>query len=264
MYWSGLAGGVVGSLVGHPFDTMKVLAHSSSMSTVASQYFSAPKKIILSRVMAGIGPAIASQAVIYALLFGVYDNIKDRFRQDEPAAERDSVSLCALAGGITGVVIAPVTSPLELLKCRLQVAKSNSSVGFSPSKLPAIKTMMSRGMFATAARCGFGNACFFSTIEILQSHFSKRQSFVTDLLVGSISGASYWLVAAPFDLIKSRQQTTSSLNFMQEASHVMREGGMFSLWRGCSYALLRTVPMQGAVMMTLGASLRFCESDGVA
>lgn len=253
-YYAGMLGGVVGSVVGHPFDTLKV--HAQTQQTHQQNW----------RGMArGLLPAIATQSVIYALLFGTYDNLKKTLRPDKDGGDRTSLPMCALAGGLTGVAVAPVTSPLELVKCRLQVALSGSSESSLLSSL-SLKTLATRGLGATAVRCGLGNAAFFSSIEILQSHlsplllqYSVDKPIIVDLLTGSISGAAYWLVASPFDLIKSRQQTSYTsvpTTILKEMTKVVREGGIFALWRGCSYALMRTVPMQGAVMMTIEATLR--------
>jgi hypothetical protein len=77
---------------------------------------------------AGLKPAVATQAVVYSLLFGVQEGVHSRLATVWGCTQREqcehgqygehsrTVWTAALAGSVTGVLITPITTPLEVLK----------------------------------------------------------------------------------------------------------------------------------------------------
>lgn len=66
---------------------------------------------------------IASVAVINALIFGVYGNVQRRLN------DPDSLTSHAFAGSVAGFVQSFVSSPMELVKTRLQIQEQVCSNG---------------------------------------------------------------------------------------------------------------------------------------
>jgi solute carrier family 25 (mitochondrial carnitine/acylcarnitine transporter), member 20/29 len=257
-FMAGLIGGLCGAVVSHPLDSIRVISQKNIKCTTLQCL----KKLNQTGITAGLMPALTTQAGIYALLFGIYESAQNMITSDE--RER-TIWTSAMAGCVTGLIIAPITCPLEVMKCRQQVGKSTPI------------SMMFRGVYAISWRCGLGNASFFACIHMLGGGKKQRETAassdgknkgrfdVQDAWIGGVSGIAYWLVAAPFDLIKTRQQTQlsneSPLSLLSAAREAMIESGgrnanISVLWRGFGLAVARTVPMQAAVMLSYTACLR--------
>ena len=249
--------GVAGALVIHPVDSLRVIAQRNISFSLGQSC----KQLAKTGFAAGLAPALTTQASIYSLLFGVQESLHSIVARETSSSGTRTVFTSALAGSLTGIVIAPITTPLEVLKCRQQAGKVLT---------PSTPSILFRGLGATMARCGLGNAAFFACIHTMSSHplytdNDGSSSSWRDAVIGATSGIVYWLFAAPFDIIKSRQQTNPSsspaLSFVAEARQIMLErggpgGGILAFWRGFGLAVARTIPMQAVVMLSYTSCLR--------
>jgi len=147
-FMAGLSAGVVGAALIHPIDSLRVI----SQKNLNLSYAQSLSQLYKTGLTAGIVPALATQALIYSLVFGVQEQIHASMVD---GGER-TMFTSALSGSITGVIITPITCPLEVMKCRQQAGK----VKTPPS-------MLFRGLLATTMRCGLGNAAFFACIHYL-------------------------------------------------------------------------------------------------
>lgn len=195
-FLSGSIGGLAAGAVGHPLDTIKVMQQTRGYTfqeAISAAYRSPPL------LLRGLGPALGVQLVQTALLFGVYDYLRNLFGPVQ-------------AGAMTGLALAPATCLLESLKCRAQVSSASGNLG----------------LFATALRCGVGNAAFFGTYDVIGPVLGGAAAG------GAAAGVAYWTVALPLDRIKSIQQVdgVSFLNALTRAS-----------WVGWSATMLRAIPM---------------------
>jgi len=78
---------------------------------------------------------------------------------------------------------------------------------------------------------------------------------------GAIAGAAFWVAGMPFDVIKSRMQTTQkSIGLVATFQQAVRQGqGIRGLYAGLPVTLLRAVPMNAAVFLTYEAALEALE-----
>jgi hypothetical protein len=73
-----------------------------------------------------------------------------------------------------------------------------------------------------------------------------------NIVVGALSGLTYWLSCYPVDVIKSRMQSTplqhlnAGSGFWATARHTVTTGGWRALFRGLSPCLIRAVPANAA------------------
>mmetsp|Transcript_5614 Transcript_5614/g.8266 ORF Transcript_5614/g.8266 Transcript_5614/m.8266 type:complete len:263 (+) Transcript_5614:77-865(+) len=162
-------------------------------------------------LLRGLPAALGVQLTTTALLFGFYDGVKRRLPQDV-------LYINFFAGLIAGAMLAPATCWLEMIKCR---AQANS------------KGTMRLGLTATALRCGVGNAAFF--------HVDA-----TDLCTGIQAGLAYWLIALPFDSIKSLQQV-HGLSMLG----ALRSLSLNHLLQAYIPALARAVPTSAACFLSV-------------
>jgi hypothetical protein len=135
------------------------------------------------------------------------------------------MDMVLLAGAGTGLVVSFVLTPIELVKCRLQVDESHSqpSGGSSPRYRGPIDCLMKsvereglgvvyRGHLATMLREIPGTACWFGAYEAFARWMTPvghtRQDLPSSVIIaaGALGGMSYWGVMYPCDTIKSAMQ----------------------------------------------------------
>ena len=213
-YVSGSVAGLVGGLVGHPADTLKLRMQTLGLSLSEASVQAMAQPLSLFR---GIGAGLATQFAVGSLLFGTYDNIKKKlaFKGDTFS---DRLLKGLAAGSIAGLLLSPATSLLEMRKCQYQ-----------HGAMPML-SFATLGLTATAARCGAGNAAYFGVYESLKTF--------DVLFAGALAGVAYWTLAMPFDIVKSRQHCTGK-TFID----TFRGIPLSQLWRGWTPAVLRALPM---------------------
>lgn len=291
---AGFFGGLVGTLVSYPLDTLRVVSQTSSMSKAGSkiapsiglwQSYRNMQTRNLS-LYSGIGPAMVSQGLLYGFLFGTKIGFESILISSGWSSNSDlSILGRSFVAGIgTGVASAPLTSPLELWKIRLQTETSTRTAQsmktpsslLRPNTALLKKTDLFKGLPATALRCAVGNSAFFSYLtfsELVRSRSNANNgnavpdSALLDAINGGVSGVVYWMVCMPFDVIKTRQQArissmqthargdstillempVSSPSIVQEAISIVRSEGYSGLWRGFSLAMYRTIPLQASI-----------------
>lgn len=127
-----------------------------------------------------------------------------------------------LAGAGTGLAVSFVLTPIELVKCRMQVQ------GMQPSHMQKYTSTMDcltrsireeglrvlyRGHLATMLRETPGTACWFgayeSFVRVMTPVGGKREDLnpLAIILAGGLGGMAYWAVMYPCDTVKSVQQT---------------------------------------------------------
>lgn len=278
---SGCAAGVVGCIVGHPFDTIKVAQQTAARGPAAST----PSATAIARSLltsngnggargfvagqralwAGLGPALAVQVLTSGFLFGAQvsvsatvakllnrrterdDSLLDPQFRLEQAMVVSSVSTASVSGFFTGGVLSVLVCPLEAVKCRSQVvAGAVSSRMFDLRYVRCLYT----GYIATVLRCSVDNAAFFGMYAL------TTELGVNAFVGGALAGASFWVAGMPFDVVKSRMQTaTAPLPFASTLRQALREGNgnLRALYAGLPVTLLRAVPMNAAVFFTYEA-----------
>ena len=222
---AGCASGLAGCVVGHPFDTIK-LVQQTSMSAAQSSLRASASKLMsggFRTFWLGLGPALAVQALTCGFLFGAQAQISasvantmlgwgvvgetdvsaatlpSEYRLQQAMAI-SSVSCASLSGFLTGGVLSPLVCPLEAIKCRSQVAAKNTSA----ARL-GLASLYS-GYTATVTRCSVGNAAFFGVYAL-----TRQSDSIGAGLGGALAGTAFWIAAMPFDVVKSRMQTAQDV-----------------------------------------------------
>lgn len=272
-FLAGCFAGVVGCVVGHPFDTLKLVQQTSSGSiSMICGYEKLVKTGGHLALWRGLGPALAVQTITSGFLFGTQTSITAKVSsslghwgwlangingegnigtlyQLQQAMSVSTVTCATFSGFLTGGLLAPLVCPLEGFKCRSQV-NNGTYVKLNLGRLYS-------GFFPSVLRCSFGNAAFFGVYEIFQS------INVNPAVGGAFAGAAFWVVGFPFDVIKSRMQTfnTSRGSISPSISctieTIRAEMGFRGLYAGLPVTLLRAVPMNAAVLLTYELLLRY-------
>lgn len=272
---SGSMAGFTSKFVEFPLDTVKVLEQTNGhlykgpfdcfVKTVREHgLFSLYKG--MSSPLAG---AILENAVVFSMYGGARDFLgvneaKDTIKNNSP------VWKFFAAGGFAGFGTALILTPVELVKCKLQVqqvtgAKATARIGPIKVVSDIIKADgfpgLFRGFFSTLLREVPGNAFWFGTYELSrrawqhQLGYEKKSDLplVFSALSGSVAGMAYWCVPFPADTAKSYLQTDpkfagKSIAFVLRS--VYNTAGLKGIYRGLPVTLTRAAPAHFVIFIT--------------
>jgi len=164
-----------------------------------------------------------------------------------------------IAGTAGGALSTLVTTPLELIKCNLQVDKSKAEPGkimrlvrarWHSGGFPALYT----GFQVTLLRDSPASGLYFVVYEGSKDIFQEKLGFSHDtssLLAGGFSGTACWTPIIPLDVIKSKLQTDCVRpeseriykNFVHCFQKTFASEGIRGLYRGAGPLLIRAFPV---------------------
>jgi hypothetical protein len=280
---AGTMGGVAGKYVEYPFDTVKVRLQTSVVGT-----FDGPVDCI-KRIYAqdgfqgfyrGISAPVVGAAFENACLFSAFGQMK-RMLTGTDKVELMTISEVIVAGGGAGLLVANVLTPVELLKCKMQVqtninVNTITGTGGGASSNPSsviyrspwhcateiFKTEGLRGLFkgynSTIMREVPGNMAWFGAYETAvramtpAGHTRDQVPLYMNALSGGIGGVFYWLSMFPIDTIKSRQQSglglgNSNGSFSSTFKIIFKEAGVRGLYAGLGITLSRAIPSNAVI-----------------
>ncbi|KAI0280386.1 mitochondrial carrier domain-containing protein [Russula aff. rugulosa BPL654] len=287
----GSAAGIVSKVFEHPFDLTKVRLQAQVLDATAR--FRGPLDCLVrtfrSEGMRGLyrglpAPIVGAMAE-NAILFLAYNELQNLIRRfsNAPFAGTLSLSQLAYAAAGAGAITSFFLTPIELVKCKMQVqmlvapptlsAGAVQAAGISSAlassrlhNLPgplailrdAIRTDGVRGLWlgqtGTLIRETGGSAAWFGT---------------KDALSGACAGAAYNLAFFPADTVKSTMQTEAELrpasagttgqrSFAAVARELYRARGLRGLYAGCGITVARSVPSSAMIFLIYdGLKARF-------
>jgi len=251
---AGSVAGGVGKLVEYPFDTVKVRLQSQSLS--AREYSGAidcfQKSLRRDGVLGmykGISVPIVAAGAENAVLFSAF-NYFDR----KVGGHFENAAVRATAcGSLSGIVASFVLTPIELVKCRIQVDHTSRSANVVQIITKTLRTeglrQFWRGQTGTMLREGGGSASWFGTYHALKDETGS-------LVAGACAGVAYNLSLYPADSIKSRMQTESvkksgpPATFLQTGKEIVRQTGVSGLYKGSLITCLRAIPSNAVIFTT--------------
>ncbi|KAJ6817271.1 mitochondrial carnitine/acylcarnitine carrier-like protein [Iris pallida] len=271
---AGTIGGAAQLVVGHPFDTIKVMLQSQPTPLPGQRPKYSGAMDAVKQTLAGEGPRglykgmgapLATVAAFNALLFTARGQMESLFRSEPGASLSPEQQVVCGAGA--GVAVSFLACPTELIKCRLQAqntlsesASSNTGVKYSGPMDVAKHVLRSengprglyKGLVPTLAREVPGNAVVFGVYEALKQYLAggtdTSQLGKGSLCVaGGLAGASFWLTVYPTDVVKSVIQVDDYRNPKFSGSvdafkKIFATQGVKGLYRGFGPAMARSVP----------------------
>lgn len=273
-FWAGYISGAIGIVIGNPLDILKVRlqagSSSSSPSSSASSLPSPTPNSTTPSPSTGAGGATATSWIrpflrgtaapvlgygaLNALLFVSYNRTESALNRFVFGIDPSSVTSQTganlwstwIAGAVGGVATWVVSTPTELVKCRVQLAEQSgppregrgAKTGSWQVTKHALRTEGIRGLYfggvVTALRDSIGYGFYFWSYELSQrwmvahssssspsfsgdhssssSSSSSSGSILTSeaarvLLCGGLAGIVTWASIFPLDVIKTRVQT---------------------------------------------------------
>lgn len=124
---AGACAGVVGTVLGYPFDTMKSRLATAAAAGRSDTAGSIGRELGLRGLYAGVGSPLVSLVVLNAMSFSTFNGFARRLGCDTTSRVHQSPGArgfeprLMLAGGLSGLCASFVSTPFELLKVQVQV-----------------------------------------------------------------------------------------------------------------------------------------------
>ena len=186
-----------------------------------------------------------------------------------------------LTGAFSGVFTSFILTPIELVKCKIQVPAMAEGQVIQPLRpVPVIRDIYRHhglrgfwhGQLPTLIREAGGCGAWFGSKETVTKMFrifnnksateAERTAMAAQPLplwqqavAGGSAGASYNFLFFPADTIKSRMQTVpigqsvEGQTFMKEAASLWSQHGLRGLYRGCGITVLRSAPSSAFIFI---------------
>lgn len=296
----GSLAGMIGKIVEYPFDTVKVRLQSQPdhlplrYAGPLDCFRQSIRQDGVGGLYRGVSAPLFGAAAETACLFFSYRVAQDVIRsfavQESARAKDDKLPLSSLvaAGAMSGAITSLILTPIELVKCRMQVPLTSSMDPTLRNRTVGPLAVVSevykregiagfwRGQLGTLLRETGGGAAWFGCYETFSLLFRQRAGAATgekdptlpiwqSMVAGAGAGLAYNFSFFPADTIKSKMQTgdlasigaTSGVrqSFMNVGRALYRTHGLTGLYRGCGITLLRSAP-SSALIFTIYESLR--------
>ena len=123
------------------------------------------------------------------------------------------------------------------------------------------------GLGPTLCREIIGSMLYFTGYEWMMRKFLKKGQRVTEaplhasLVSGGFAGLSFWTVAYPVDLIKTKMQTDNLCtrkypNMVTTIQKILEEGGVKGFYKGYGVCILRAIPVNSGGFLVFEAMMR--------
>ena len=278
----GSIAGIIGKVIEYPFDTVKVRLQSqpdhlplryNGPFDCFRQSLRAEGLLSLYR---GISAPLFGAAIETSSLFFSYRVAQEVFQAILfPKTQGTPLPLSALVacGASSGAFTSLLLTPIELVKCQMQVPLTSSSLR-GPGPLKIIASVFRHhgifgfwhGQLGTLIRETGGSAAWFGSYESMNALFKKYNTPSTktssttlesnatlpiyyQLLAGATAGMSYNFIFYPADTIKSRMQTEgvdaeyiTKRTFWASGKALWEQQGIRGMYRGCGITVGRAAP----------------------
>ena len=256
----GCLGGVANILSSHPFDTIKVRMQILDMKLFDSLKYIIKTEGTLS-LYKGMGSPLMSVPVIYAFCFGAYEIGK--WLQGIKPKEDVTVSQAMIAGVFAGFGISGIVTPMELVKCRMQMEGAGKRMEKSTTlgmvkhviRTNGIKELY-KGNVITLFRELPSGAMYFGGYEYANMKLEEKygEYNTNSLLAGGTAGFLSYVVGYPQDVVKTKLQCDDGMVRKYHENKYIKDGGIIN----CAKEIWR---IKGIVGFTKGFSA--CVTRGV-
>ncbi|ODV57973.1 mitochondrial carrier [Ascoidea rubescens DSM 1968] len=281
----GSIAGSLGKIIEYPFDTVKV--RLQSQAGTSDQLFRSTFHCIqytfktekLRGFYSGLSSPLVGAAFENAILFFSYEYCQSLFKKyyNSPDATLNIWQL-VISGGFSGISASFLLTPVELIKCQMQVkllyqTKLSSSKPLkNPSIIELIKIIILNqgikglwhGQLVTLIREFIGSSIWFGTYEVSNRNLKRlnpNNNSVNEFISGAAAGVGYNAITFPIDTVKSKLQTTSIVNpslvdqnikidFLEIAKLIYLKNGIKGFYTGLGITLIRCIPANGVIFLT--------------
>jgi solute carrier family 25 carnitine/acylcarnitine transporter 20/29 len=260
----GCFGGFANILSSHSLDTVKVRMQLLDMKLLPTFKYMFKQEGI-SSFYKGITSPLFNVPFIYAIYFGAYE--AGKYLQGLDVNKQITIPQAMIAGGVAGTAVCVLMTPVELVKCRLQMQGAGRRIKRNTAYQLTRQIVKTRGMkelykgnLITLCREIPATAVYFGTYEYaareLRGYYGDRE-FIP-LAAGGLAGLLSWAVSYPQDIVKTNLQCDSELvrkypnykhlrdgGIITCAGEIWRKGGVGGFTKGFSACSIKAVLAEG-------------------
>ncbi|CCD23808.1 Ort1p NDAI_0C01470 [Naumovozyma dairenensis CBS 421] len=261
---TGSIAGAIGKLIEYPFDTIKVRLQTQESymfpDTWSCIKYTYKNEGILHGFFQGIESPLIGAALENAILFLSYNQCASFLAHFTTFS---SFVVILISATFAGSCASFVLTPIELIKCKLQI--SNLQMDLSDEErhtsiIPTIKHIVKergilglwQGQSSTFIRESIGSMIWFATYELMKRslRMEKDSNDTWELLIsGAIAGLAFNGTVFPADTVKSIMQTEHT-NLKETVQNILDRYGVAGFYRGLGITLIRAIPSNAAIFFT--------------
>eukprot|EP01025_Chloroclados_australasicus_P024118 TRINITY_DN2428_c0_g1_i5.p1 TRINITY_DN2428_c0_g1~~TRINITY_DN2428_c0_g1_i5.p1 ORF type:complete len:378 (-),score=16.30 TRINITY_DN2428_c0_g1_i5:430-1419(-) len=293
--FAGTCGGIAVTMVGHPFDTLKVRLQ---MQPVDKPIYNgmidcARKTIQWEGVMGlykGVQSPLVGQMFFRASMFMAFGSCKRWLGTNSDGTPRPLSTLdYYIAGCLTGFAVSFTEGPIDFYKSQVQMQIIRQKM--DPNYKPPFNTMLQcvkqtfkinglrapfQGIVPTMCRNTPANAAYLGTFEVFKKYAADNIYHCSNadlpawviLTAGGLGGVLYWCMIYPIDVIKSSMMTDhidpkqrKYPNMVSTFNQLWAEGGIKRFYRGFTPCIIRAAPANAACLYTVDRVQEFLKRN---
>ncbi|CAI5758624.1 unnamed protein product [Candida verbasci] len=269
----GAISGMIGKLVEFPFDTIKVRLqsnHHPPISTFQMIKQTFTQEGVINGFYKGLKAPLVGACLETSILFTCY-NFSNVYLTKSFHLSDDNFAVKCLSGAFAGFAASFILTPIELVKCQLQVSNLVTRTG--STNIHTYSTIIMKilnekgiiglfhGLESTIVREVFGTSIWFGTYEYINQYYrNTKDTYIKNeslrlLISGAMAGLTFNLSVFPIDTIKSNIQTFDlrnhgkpKLNSWQITKYILsKPGGFKNLYNGLGITLIRSIPANAII-----------------
>ncbi|XP_031635025.1 solute carrier family 25 member 45-like isoform X2 [Contarinia nasturtii] len=287
-FMAGCIGGACGTLIGHPFDTIKTWQQFGNRRIRKSIYDIVIRNNGLNGFFRGMAFPMMSSGILNSILFGVYGNELRRLQNictSDAERKIEWAQNVFLAGSTAGLIHAFFACPIELIKIRLQtqnhhnywrryerqgpinciktVYRNEGLIGFYRGWTPMIcRDVFPYGIYMLAYEYVSRTLSNSEWVLEKRERFKELQKYDKTLtyldisipiLSGAFAGFLSWILVIPFDVIKTVVQAETDITKHGDMVQIFKaktnKYGWKIFFRGSWIILVRSLPTNAATFL---------------
>ncbi|KAJ1508560.1 hypothetical protein HMI54_003197 [Coelomomyces lativittatus] len=278
-FLSGGFGGICLVVAGHPLDLIKVRLQTGH------QYkgmLDCAKQTVAKEGIRGLYKGMATPMLgvtpVFSVCFWGYDVGKQLAGWfGGPSKEKNaplSLTQIAFAGAFSAIPTTFLMTPMERIKCLLQVQTADTIKYHGPMDAAKhiVREQGMKGLFtgtsATLLRDGVGSIGYFVAYEGIKRALTPENASASDLspfavfMAGGMAGMVNWMLSIPMDVLKSRLQTAppGTYSGLRDVfSKTVSKEGPKALFKGLGPAMTRAFPANAACFLGMEVSRKFLD-----
>lgn len=214
--FTGIVLGMIQTILGHPFDTLKTGIQLHNCKTYP----------LLQHIIKNEGVVGLYKGSLMPFTFSVINNCY-LFNGFEYLVSKSYSN--QISGFILGFVSSFFMSPIEMLKCHIQSSKKHVTYIQILNQLRNQKISLYKGFYYTLLRETIGCTSYFYLFFLLEKNFTGYTA-----LNGGLTGSISWILTYPIDTIKTRYQVDGIISYK-------------NLYKGFSLMLARSFIVNSAI-----------------
>jgi len=242
-----------------PLDMIKVrMQTSSEKRTIINTGLDIVRREGVRSFWRGIGPSIARGFFFGGARFGLYTPIKHLVSTSK---DKPNFTEKLLAGSLSGGLSSAITSPIELLKTRMQsrndsmgliemvrgIIHKHGIAGLWKGSVPSLL----RSSLLTASQC----AVYDESKRVITRRIQMKEGVTLHVLASLLSGLITTTITNPLDVIKTRMFVDGSQSITSCARDVYRRHGLRGFMIGWNASYIRLGP-QTTIIFVVAEFLR--------